>query len=538
MIDETLLADPTRCPDCGTATDPRPRLCPRCALPLTGPVAGRLWRASVQAAEVLRTRAELLAELRLAPAAAPPSAGGTVTRAPTPAAPARRRAGGAPSPAGVVGPTDPEPAARAGRRAARRRGGDLRRRLLAPPRRRRPVGRHGRPHGARRRRGGPDPPAWPALHRRVALAAHRRSGAARLLRRRSADLAGLGSVDGAVFWAGALAAVAAGAAGLAVLLPTRVLPLTAALLGQLPLPLVAAHLVVDVSRPLALAATLLTVQAVVGLAAAATWPAGTRTDDARAVVGGGALLAYLAAALAAGAAAYGEQGSLVVGTALLLGLAAVAALAGTLLARGRPAGDERVAGCDVAAAVLLVAAAWAPLVDRWTTRGPGRRCPCRSCCCSRRCCCLPRARASPRWRPAAGRLVPCSPRSGRWARRSTGCSSPCGCRSRRGASRRTRPPPRPPGPTSSRSWRPVRHWSSALRCCARRCRERPHCGWRAPGARGGCAGSSPPRRPPRSRSSSPPSWCWRPRCSRPAPSSTSAAGCGRGGPRSGAAPSR
>ena len=72
MIDETLLADPTRCPDCGTALTPARDVCPRCALPLTGPVAGRLWRASVQAAEVLRTRAELLAELRRAPAAAPP----------------------------------------------------------------------------------------------------------------------------------------------------------------------------------------------------------------------------------------------------------------------------------------------------------------------------------------------------------------------------------------------------------------------------------------------------------------------------------
>ena len=194
---------------------------------------------------------------------------------------------------------------------------------------------------------------------------------------RSADLAGLASADGAVFWAGAVAVVAAGAALLAVLLPTRALPLTAALLGQLPLPLIAAHLVADVSRPLALVATLLAVQAVVGLAAAASWPAGTRTADARAVVGGGAVLALVAAALAAGGAAYGEEGSLAVGTALLVGLAAVPALAGTLLARGRPDGDERVAGCDATAAVLLVAAAWAPLVDRvddaWT--GPSLSVP-------------------------------------------------------------------------------------------------------------------------------------------------------------------
>ena len=76
MIDETLLADPTRCPDCAGALTAARDVCPRCALPLTGPVAGRLWQVSVQAAEVLRTRTELLAELRRLPAVtpAPPAA--------------------------------------------------------------------------------------------------------------------------------------------------------------------------------------------------------------------------------------------------------------------------------------------------------------------------------------------------------------------------------------------------------------------------------------------------------------------------------
>src|SRR3954451_1924749 len=64
MIDETLLSDPTRCPDCAATLTPARDVCPGCALPLAGPLAGRLWQVAVQAAETLQPRAGLLAALR------------------------------------------------------------------------------------------------------------------------------------------------------------------------------------------------------------------------------------------------------------------------------------------------------------------------------------------------------------------------------------------------------------------------------------------------------------------------------------------
>ncbi len=140
------------------------------------------------------------------------------------------------------------------------------------------------------------------------------------------------------------------------------------MLGQLPVPLLSVHIATDIDRPLALTATGLTAQTVAALALATAWPGGTRARDARIVVAVGGAVSLVVASMYAGGAAYAEAGSLVVGTALLLVLAAILAVAGTVLA-GRAAYAVAVPVLDGGAAVLLVAAAWAPaydvVPDRW-----------------------------------------------------------------------------------------------------------------------------------------------------------------------------
>ncbi|MGH8969437.1 MAG: hypothetical protein ACRDV1_05765, partial [Actinomycetes bacterium] len=64
MIDETLLADPDRCPACAALLRERPTDCPACHLPLQGPTASRLWQLSVEAATLLGERTRLIARLR------------------------------------------------------------------------------------------------------------------------------------------------------------------------------------------------------------------------------------------------------------------------------------------------------------------------------------------------------------------------------------------------------------------------------------------------------------------------------------------
>ena len=173
----------------------------------------------------------------------------------------------------------------------------------------------------------------------------------------------------------------------AVVLPTRSLRVAAAALGQLPVPLLSVLPRSAVDPPLALTATGLTAQTVAALALATAWPFGSRTRDARIVVAVGAPSSLVVASLAAGGAAYAEDGSLVVGTALLLVLAAVLAVAGTVAGRP-PAYAAAVPVLDGGAAVLLVAAAWAPaydvVPDRWLPavlaadrRRPARRDPAR-----------------------------------------------------------------------------------------------------------------------------------------------------------------
>ncbi len=136
---------------------------------------------------------------------------------------------------------------------------------------------------------------------------------------RSADLVGLGSTSADAYWAGALAVVATFAGVLNAVLPTRSLRLATAGLGLLPVPLLSVHVSSGVDPELALFAVGMTAQTVAALALVAVWPFGARTRDARVVVAVGGALSLVVASIAAGGAAYAEDGSLVVGTALLAG---------------------------------------------------------------------------------------------------------------------------------------------------------------------------------------------------------------------------
>ena len=80
MIDERLLADPTRCPSCQSSVVDGPPVCPICHVPLRGDLPSRVWDVSLRAAALLDERARLVRELRAlvthAPAlqpAAPPA---------------------------------------------------------------------------------------------------------------------------------------------------------------------------------------------------------------------------------------------------------------------------------------------------------------------------------------------------------------------------------------------------------------------------------------------------------------------------------
>jgi hypothetical protein len=66
MIDERLLTDPGACPSCGARLAQHER-CAACHLPLQGPLAAQLWRASVEAARLLAERQALITALRTAP---------------------------------------------------------------------------------------------------------------------------------------------------------------------------------------------------------------------------------------------------------------------------------------------------------------------------------------------------------------------------------------------------------------------------------------------------------------------------------------
>lgn len=374
MIDESLLADPARCPACaallpgatpGAGPGAAPTACPACGLPLAGPAASRLWQVSVEVTRLLAERARLIDQLR-AEAARPRAAGAPVV----PVASARHQA--------AVG-------AGAGPAAAPRQEWTPRRvqnlllglgvALLAVAavifvavswgR----LGVGGRAAvmtgvtalaaaGARaadRRRLTATAEALSLLT--VGLALLDCAGAW------ASDLAGLRSRPGEVVAALSTALVATLAAAGSTVLRTRALRLSAAGLGQLPVPLVALNLADSSDHPGALLATAAIAQAIAGAAAVQLWRGRPDTRDARVLVAVGAALAAVAGTGLSLGAAYLEDGSLVAGTALLLVLVLAIAVVGELLG-GANAGILRGT-----ASALLVAAAWAPLVarvpDRW-----------------------------------------------------------------------------------------------------------------------------------------------------------------------------
>jgi hypothetical protein len=363
MIDETLLADPRRCPSCAAGLGERPAQCPACGLRLDGPTAARLWQVSLEAVRLLGERSRLVATLRAeaaapAYAAAPPSAG-------PPRAPAAPPPPAAPRPewtprrvqnlllalgvgllgvAAVIFVAVSWGSLGVGGRAAVMTGVTA---LAA-------VAGH---HAARR---GLTATAEALSLLTVGLVLLDVYGA------RASDLFGLQDVDGLPFAAGTAATVALASGAGALVLRTRALRVSSAVLAQLALPLAATDLADRVDHPVALLAAAATAQAVALLAVVAGWPGSRTSRDARLVVlVGGALAGVAGTGLALGAA-YGEDGSLVVGTALLL----VVALGLAAASEARSTWATLLRG---SAAAVLVSAVWAPVTDLaaddWTAVG-------------------------------------------------------------------------------------------------------------------------------------------------------------------------
>ena len=366
MIDEAVLADPARCPSCAAVLRADSAACPACRLPLTGPTAARLWSVCVEAAGLLAQRTSLIAALR-AEAGAPDQAGQVVT---------------AGAHAAPVLPPAPPPAPEWTPRRVQNLLLGLGVVLLgvaavifvAVSWGRLGVG--GRAAVMTGLTALAATAAWHAGRRGLSATAEALSlltvGLALLdcAGAWSADLAGLRALDGPLAAAGSAALVAAAAGAGSHALRTRALRVSAALLGQLPLPLVAAHLARTADQPAAVLAGAAAAQAVGALAVAALWAGRPDTRDARRVVGTGAGLAGLAATGLALLAAYAEPGSLVVGTVLLLGVAVAFAVASELVERDLLLGSafRLAATLRAAAAALAVAAVWAPVVDATPSR--------------------------------------------------------------------------------------------------------------------------------------------------------------------------
>lgn len=377
MIDERYLADPGRCPACAALLRGGRDACPACELPLSGPTATRLWQVSVEVSRLLRERAGLVAALRAESAvrsyAGEPASGGGTVFAPA-------------GPAGVpAAPTGPPPPGRRAEWTPRRMQNLLLALgvgllgvaavifLVVSWGRLGVGGRAAVMTGVTALAAGG---AYRASRRGLTATAEATSllavGLALLdcLGAWSSDLAGLRSVDGPVVAAGSTALVATLSGLLSHVLRTRSLRLSAAVLAQLPVPLLAGHLAETAAQPAALLAAAAAAQAVAALALVAGWPGRPDTRDARLVAGLGAGLAGVAATGLALMAAYAEDGSLVIGTVLLLVVTGVLALAAELLGggggRSGPAAASALRGVATA---VLVAAGWAPLVDatpgRW-----------------------------------------------------------------------------------------------------------------------------------------------------------------------------
>lgn len=360
MIDERHLADPDRCPGCAARLTGVRDACPMCALPLLGPTASRLWQVSVEASRVLGERARLVAALRAqGPAhgyAATPAA--LVPPAPMPAMPV---------------PAAPEWTPRRVQNLLLVLGvallGVAAVIFLVVSWGRLGVG--GRAAVMTGVTAIAAAGAWRADRRGLSATAEALSllavGLALLdcVGAWASDLAGLRSVDGSLVAAGSAALVATLAGASSHVLRTRSLRLSAAVLGQLPVPLVAGHAAGSAAQPAALLAAAAAAQAVAAVAVTTGWVGRDDTRDARRVVGVGAGLAGAAATGLSLVAAYAESGSLVVGTALLVVVALSAAVAGELV-RGRTGvvgGFAPGTLLQAAAAAILVAAVWAPVLD-------------------------------------------------------------------------------------------------------------------------------------------------------------------------------
>ena len=379
MIDERGLTDPSRCPACGALVTSTER-CPACGVSLRSATALQVWQASVDSAASLERRRALIERLKAeaqvpvpttASAAHPPSGyfGGSAYDSP-PAAP------GLPPPRQPPGQA-PVPAPEWSRRRVQNLLLALGVLLLAVA----AViflvvswgvlGVGGRAAVMS---------AFTAIAAAGATVAARRGlsatgeavatltvglGLLDAYGARSAGLADLDTTAGPAYWAGALALIALAAGVWAVLLPLRSLRLSAAVLGQLPGWLLALHWSDDAVHPAAVVATVMTIQAVIGIALVLAWPSPSRAADARWAVVVGAGLAWAVAAAAAVGAAYGEDGSLVLGTALLLVLAGAAV--GAAVATDSDRGTSTALGLPDAllgvAALALVAAVWAPVTE-------------------------------------------------------------------------------------------------------------------------------------------------------------------------------
>lgn len=359
MIDDRVLGDPSRCPSC--AADVRGATsCRSCGVSLSSATAAELWRVSVEATGLLDRRARLVDRLRSE--AVHPYAGAQPATTPPPAP-------------GLPPLTDQARPARPAPEWTRRRVQNL---LLGLGVTLLAVaaviflvvswGTLGVGGRAAVMAG------CTALAAGAALVTHRRgldatAEALGLLAvvlslldaygARASGLAGLDAGDGPPYWAGALALVSAAAGLGSVGLPLRSLRLSAAVLGQLPIPLVTVHLASTSGQPVALVATGLALQSVLALLVTFALSLAPPAGDARAAVAGGSVLAWAGAVAAAGVAAYAESGSMVLGSLLLVLLAAAAAAAGALA----PVDEWQRTVVLGAASVTAVLAAWAPLVE-------------------------------------------------------------------------------------------------------------------------------------------------------------------------------
>jgi hypothetical protein len=387
MIDERTLTDPSRCPACGGAVVSA-ESCPSCGVSLRSGTAAEVWQASVQAAAALDQR-RLLVQ-RLQAEARPSATVGAPATAAAPGAPVEPGPAAAPGffpgsgydppPRPLSSPAAPVAAPVRSPEWSRRRVQNLllalgvlllavaaviflvvswdvlgvggRAAVMAGCT---VVAAAGATVAARR---GLSATAEAVALLTVGLGLLDAYGA------RSAGLADLDTVAGLEYWAGALALIALASVAGAILLPLRSWRLAAAVLGQLPGPLLAAEWSDGAAHPAAVVATVLAMQSVAAIALAVAWPFRASARDAWWVVVTGAVLAWTGSLFAAVEAAYVEDGSLVLGSALLL-ILAVAAVGAALTKAddGVAPGSALSEGLLGAAAAAAVAGVWAPAVD-------------------------------------------------------------------------------------------------------------------------------------------------------------------------------